>query len=178
MRPIQRLLREYPFQPELVQRFQAFDAVGAQNYQRCAPGHFTASCWLVDLTGERVLLTHHRKLGCWLQLGGHADSDTDLVRVALTEASEESGLSDLRIAPAIFDLDVHEIPALGSDPVHLHWDVRFVVRARVEDFSVSEESLALSWVDIAALAADKSKDASLVRMAEKWLRQPCGTQLS
>ena len=87
-------------------------------------------------------------------------------------------MSDLRIAPAIFDLDVHEIPARGSDPVHLHWDVRFVVRARVEDFSVSEESLALSWVDIAALAADKSKDASLVRMAEKWLRQPCGTQLS
>ena len=178
MRPIQHLLREYPFQPELVQRFLAFDAAGAQNYQRGAPGHFTASCWLVDLTGERVLLTHHRKLGCWLQLGGHADGDTDLVRVALTEACEESGLSDLRIEPAIFDLDVHEIPARASDPVHLHWDVRFVVRASSENFSVSEESLALSWVDIAGLAVDKCADASLVRMAQKWLRQPNCTQFS
>src|SRR5690606_26123820 len=53
-------------------------------------GHFTASCWLVDGAGARVLLTHHRKLGRWLQLGGHADGDRDLARVALREAEEES----------------------------------------------------------------------------------------
>ncbi len=171
MRPIQHLLREYPFQPELAQRFQAFDADGAQNYQRGAPGHFTASCWLVDLTGERVLLTHHKKLGRWLQLGGHADGDQDLANVALREAGEESGLTALSITPKIFDLDVHEIPARANDPVHLHWDVRFVIRASTEDFLLSEESLALAWVDIATLAADASADASLVRMAQKWLRR-------
>ena len=142
------------------------------------PGHFTASAWLVSQDGARVLLTHHKKLGRWLQLGGHADGDQDLVNVALREAEEESGLSALSINPEIFDLDAHEIPARGSigtpnhEAAHIHWDVRFVVRASVEGFSVSAESLALSWVDIATLAADPSADASLVRMAEKWLKRP------
>ena len=51
-------------------------------------GHFTGSAWLVSADGERVLLTHHRKLGRWLQLGGHADGDGDLAQVALREAEE------------------------------------------------------------------------------------------
>ncbi len=176
MRPIQHLFREYPFQPELVRRFQAFDADGAQNYQRGAPGHFTASAWLVSKDGAQVLLTHHKKLGRWLQLGGHADGDQDLANVALREAEEESGLTALSIIPEIFDLDAHEIPARGVfgapgyEAAHVHWDVRFVVRASAEDFLLSEESLALAWVDIATLAADPSADASLVRMAQKWLR--------
>jgi 8-oxo-dGTP pyrophosphatase MutT (NUDIX family) len=165
-------LRQYPSQPELVQRFLDFDRAGEQNYMRQAPGHFTASCWLVDTTGERVLLTHHRKLGRWLQLGGHADGDTDLLRVALTEAQEESGLSDLSITPEIFDLDVHEIPARASDPAHLHWDVRFVVRANGSlDFVTSAESIALAWVRIADIALDQTElyDDSLRRMAGRWI---------
>ena len=64
-------------------------------------GHFTASCWLVDRGGGRVLLTHHKKLGFWLQLGGHADGERDLRRAALKEAEEESGLADLRIEDGI-----------------------------------------------------------------------------
>ncbi len=142
------------------------------------PGHFTASAWLVSKDGARVLLTHHKKLGRWLQLGGHADGDQDLINVALREAEEESGLSGLIIEPEIFDLDAHEIPARGVigapnyEAVHIHWDARFVVRASVEDFALSDESLALAWVDIATLAADPSADASLVRMAEKWLQRP------
>ena len=51
-------------------------------------GHFTASCWLVDRSGARTLLTHHRKLGLWLQLGGHADGERDLRIAALREAEE------------------------------------------------------------------------------------------
>ena len=160
------------------QLFVAFAGSHPDVYHRThPPGHFTASAWLVSQDGARVLLTHHKKLGRWLQLGGHADGDQDLVNVALREAEEESGLSALSINPEIFDLDAHEIPARGSvgtpnhEAAHIHWDVRFVVRASVEDFSVSAESLALSWVDIATLAADPSADASLVRMAEKWLRQ-------
>ena len=159
-------------------RFAAFAASHPDVFHRThAPGHFTASAWLVSQDGARVLLTHHQKLGRWLQLGGHADGDQDLVNVALREAEEESGLTGLSIDPEIFDLDAHEIPARGAigapnyEAAHIHWDVRFVVRAAVEDFSVSEESLALSWVDIATLATDPSADASLVRMAEKWLRQ-------
>ena len=161
------------------QQFEAFAASHADVYHRThPPGHFTASAWLVSKDGACVLLTHHKKLGRWLQLGGHADGDLDLANVALREAEEESGLTGLTIIPEIFDLDAHDIPARGVvgapnyEPAHIHWDVRFVVRASAEDFLVSEESLALSWVDIAALARDVNADASLVRMAEKWLGRP------
>lgn len=133
-------------------------------------GHFTASAWLLDRSATRVLLTHHRKLGLWLQLGGHADGDRDLARTALREAEEESGLSGLRVAPGIFDLDRHRIPEHKGVPEHWHYDVRYVVHAGDdEDFVVSDESHALAWRDIAALAEDASADTSLRRMAAKWL---------
>jgi len=133
-------------------------------------GHFTASCWLVDRSGERVLLTHHRKLGLWLQLGGHADGEHDLVQTALREAEEESGLTGLQIEPDIYDLDRHWIPEHRGVPPHWHYDVRYVVHAgEREDYTVSEESLALAWRPIAELAHDPQADASVARMARKWL---------
>lgn len=151
--------------------FLAFLASDPRVFERGhAPGHFTGSAWLVSADGERVLLTHHRKLGRWLQLGGHADGDRDLARVALREAEEESGLRDLAVEPAIFDLDRHLIPARGDEPAHWHYDVRYVVRATgAEAFAVSEESLALAWRSIRELAADPESDASLRRMACRWL---------
>ncbi|HEY8011117.1 MAG TPA: NUDIX hydrolase [Rudaea sp.] len=137
-----------------------------------AHGHLTGSAWLVSKDGQRVLLTHHRKLDRWLQLGGHADGDADLARVALREAEEESGLSDLVVEPGVFDLDRHEIPARGDEPAHWHYDVRFVVHTTGnEAFSVSDESHALGWRDIAAVEKDADADDSLRRMARKWLRE-------
>lgn len=133
-------------------------------------GHFTGSSWLVSADGERVLLMHHRKLGRWLQPGGHADGDRDLARVALREASEESGLSDLVVDPVVFDIDRHWIPERGHEPGHWHYDVRFVVHARgSEAFVLNEESLALAWRDIHEIADDEAMDASLRRMAGRWL---------
>lgn len=137
-----------------------------------AAGHFTGSCWLVSKDGRRVLLTHHKKLGRWLQLGGHADGDSDLARVALREAEEESGLTDLVVEPEIFDLERHVIPARGSDPEHYHHDVRFVVQATgSEEFVVSEESHALAWRVIEELVDDVEAEESIRRMARKWSRR-------
>ena len=133
-------------------------------------GHFTGSAWLVDRTGTRVLLTHHRKLGRWLQLGGHADGDVELGRVALKEAEEESGLRGLTLEPGLFDLDRHWIPARGDVPAHWHYDVRYVVRAGEDEaFVVSEESLDLAWRSIRELHDDPGSDASVQRMSAKWL---------
>lgn len=135
-----------------------------------AEGHFTGSAWLVDASGTRVLLTHHRKLGRWLQLGGHADGDSDLTAVALREASEESGLSGLTVEQDIFDVDRHWIPERPNEPGHWHYDVRYVVRAGVHDmFAVSDESLDLAWISIETLATAGDTDESLRRMAQKWL---------
>ncbi len=138
-------------------------------------GHFTGSAWLVSADGERVLLTHHRKLDRWLQLGGHADGDRNLARVALKEAEEESGLSGLVLEDgALFDIDKHWIPERRDVPGHWHYDARYVVRAvGSEQFAISEESLALAWreiCDVAAAVIDApDNDDSLPRMAKRWL---------
>ncbi|MGY0619179.1 NUDIX hydrolase [Lysobacter sp. A378] len=135
-------------------------------------GHFTGSSWLVDRTGTRVLLTHHRKLGRWLQLGGHADGDRDLSQVALREAEEESGLTGLRVDPALFDLDRHWIGERADVPGHWHYDARYIVHAgEDEDYVISAESLDLQWRDIAGIAGEASTDPSLRRMAGKWLQR-------
>ena len=159
-----------PAQSALAASFIALlDEADAFERRRLA-GHFTASAWLVDRSGCRVLLTHHRKLGMWLQLGGHADGDRDLARAALREAEEESGLPDLRVEGGIFDIDRHRIPEHKGVPAHWHHDVRYVVRAgETENFVVSDESHDLAWRDIAALAVDGEADPSLRRMARKWL---------
>lgn len=136
-------------------------------------GHFTASAWLVSGDRRRVLLTHHRKLDRWLQLGGHADGDRDLARAALREAGEESGLSGLSVCRDIFDIDRHWIPEHGHVGAHWHYDVRFVVQAGDDEtFVVSAESHDLAWRDIAALQADPDADPSVRRMAAKWLALP------
>ena len=146
----------HPHEADVVDAFMRLldDAQDPFVRERLA-GHFTGSAWLVDGTGTRVLLTHHRKLDRWLQLGGHADGDRDLRAVALKEAGEESGLRDLVVEDDIFDLDRHWIPERGDVPGHWHYDARYVVRAGDDEaFVVSDESHALAWRDIAATGVD------------------------
>ena len=154
--------------------FSLFSAFATEHADCCertlALGHFTGSAWLVSADGQRALLTHHRKLDRWLQLGGHADGDGDLAAVALREAQEESGLGGLAVEGGVFDLDRHFIPARAAEPGHWHYDVRFVLRASVDEaFVVNEESHALAWRRIDEIAADLQADQSLRRMAGKWL---------
>jgi 8-oxo-dGTP pyrophosphatase MutT (NUDIX family) len=134
-------------------------------------GHVTGSAWIVDATGCRVLLTHHRKLNLWLQPGGHADGDPDVAAVALHEASEETGLTGLELDGGVaFDVDVHRIPARADVPEHDHYDVRFVIRATgAPDFVVSDESHALAWVPIDEIER-YTREYSILRMREKWRR--------
>jgi ADP-ribose pyrophosphatase YjhB (NUDIX family) len=164
-------LARHPEEGDVVADFEEFLASDAAVFERShAEGHFTGSAWLVSADGERVLLTHHRKLGRWLQLGGHADGDVDLARVALREAEEESGLGELVVEAEIFDLDAHRIPARGEEAEHWHYDVRHVVRATGdEEFAISAESLALAWRPVREIATDPQADLSLRRMARKWL---------
>ena len=130
-------------------RMLAFIAEHPRDAHRrsCEPGHLTASALVVDAAGERALLTHHAKLGRWLQLGGHCDGDANLPGVALREAIEESGIADLAIEPAPIDVDIHAIPARKGEPEHLHLDTRFLVRAPSGAAArASDESVELRWV--------------------------------
>jgi len=138
----------------------------------CPPGHLTGSAWILSPDFGSVLLVHHRKLGRWLQPGGHADGDADLFRVAVREAQEETGLVRFTTLPGgeppgPLDLDIHEIPARGDEPGHLHYDVRFLlVAAKGEVPRASEESTALRWVARERLR-EVSGEESLLRMERR-----------
>jgi len=128
--------------------------------RRCLAGHFTASALVIHADGERALLTHHRKLKRWLQLGGHCDGEANPARAALIEATEESGIEQLSIDPSPVDLDIHRIPARAGEPEHLHLDLRYLVYAAPGAREViGEESLDLAWVSTDELAGLDSDDS-------------------
>ena len=136
-------------------------------------GHLTGSAWVVDAARTRTLLTHHRKLDKWLQLGGHADGDADLRAVALREAREESGLSEVHpVDAAIFDVDRHWIPERKTEPAHWHYDVRFMFEADpAQPLIVSHESKELAWVELGRVTA-LNPEESMARMVQKSARTP------
>ena len=177
--PLRKLLEAYsslhPKEIECAGRIQHLVDAHTNCFDReCLPGHITASTWIVSHDYSHVLLTHHRKLGLWLQLGGHADGETNVFDVALREAREESGMHDFRVAgphggELPFDLDVHEIPPHKDDPAHEHHDIRYLlVASRGQPLVMSSESTDLRWFandDVPAVAADEST----LRMHEKAL---------
>ena len=174
--PLLGLLDEYldrhADEKRTVDLFRRFIQHNRDCFERhLAVGHLTGSAWILDRSRKRALLTHHRKLGCWVQLGGHADGDSDILRVAAREAREESGLAVEPLAETIFDLDVHEIPARGGVPLHLHYDLRFLMCAvGSEAFSISPESHELAWVPLDRISA-YTGERSVLRMRDKTLDQ-------
>jgi 8-oxo-dGTP pyrophosphatase MutT (NUDIX family) len=130
---------------------------GTEPFSRAhfVPGHFTASCYIVD-DESRLLLHHHRRLDRWLQMGGHVEGDEDPSAAALREGVEESGLGDLQLTPrGILDLDVHRIPAGRGEPDHDHFDVRYLARtSRPEAVTIDRgESNDVAWVTL-----DRARD--------------------
>jgi len=146
--------RRHPGERACVERVRELVRNHADCFERsCLPGHVTASAWIVSSDHQRFLLTHHRKLDRWLQLGGHADGDPDVFAVALREAREESGMLGFdwrgpagQRAPVPLDVDVHPIPARPGEPAHEHHDVRFLLVARPgQALTRSDESHDLAW---------------------------------
>ncbi len=138
-----------------------------------APGHVTASTWVVNPTRSHVLMLHHRKLDLWLQPGGHADGETDIVSVALKETAEESGLDASQIkllSEDIFDVDVHTIHASEHDPRHEHFDPRFLVE--IDDripLPGSDEAYEVLWVPLEQVLRFNNA-RSLYRLVQKTRR--------
>jgi len=134
----------------------------------CLPGHITGSAWIVSAEGTHVLLTHHRKLDRWLQLGGHADGQSDILAVAIREAQEESGMQEFTtVGASPLDIDVHLIPARGNEPAHWHHDIRFLLIAGSgQELCISDESHDLQWIDRARLG-EFTQEESLLRLERK-----------
>ncbi|MEU0280174.1 NUDIX hydrolase [Streptomyces sp. NPDC088147] len=159
------VLKGYEDQPELGGLY--LDHLAAHPdamWKSCGAGHLTASALVIDPERGRVLLTLHKKLGMWLQMGGHCEpGDTSLERAALREATEESGIEGLTLlAGGPVQLDRHAIPA----PCHWHLDVQYAALApsgAVE--AISEESLDLRWFSYEEAAT--VADGSVVRLVER-----------
>ena len=137
-------------------------------YRENASGHFTASAWVINRSNTRALITHHKKLKLKLQLGGHCDGDPDLIRVALKEIIEESGIEEISYSTNVFDIDIHVIPEREEVKEHLHYDVRFLFIVPDDaKYVVSDESDNLEWIT-------KDYDVSnttygFQRMFNKWI---------
>jgi 8-oxo-dGTP pyrophosphatase MutT (NUDIX family) len=132
--------------------------------------HFTGSAVVTD--GRRVALVHHRKLGRWLQPGGHvepADGD-DLLATALREAAEETGCPVVPhpTAPRPLDVDVHPIPSRGMEPAHLHLDLRFLVLTDQPDALRADpgESESVRWFEFDE-ALHRASTAEMKRLLSK-----------
>jgi 8-oxo-dGTP pyrophosphatase MutT (NUDIX family) len=163
----------HPRERDCIERIRHFVRTHPDCFERsCLEGHVTGSAWVLSPDHRAVLLTHHAKLGRWLQLGGHADGETDPYSIALREAREESGLTGFRpllaeAVPLPLDVDVHQIPARPGEPAHDHHDIRYALVATSWQAPVrSEESRDLRWIPRDRIT-DYSDEESLLRLEEK-----------
>ena len=116
------------------------------------PGaHITASAMIVSADFERVLLVLHRRIGRWVQVGGHCEpADVSVSAAALREAWEESGIEGLLIDPAPIDLDIHQVTCRHG--TSLHYDIRYAALAPPgATATVSAESAHVDWFDAGEL---------------------------
>jgi 8-oxo-dGTP pyrophosphatase MutT (NUDIX family) len=177
-RELLSLLQRYrtPFNTEAgyVTRMRRFVEQHEDCFDRSLwPGHITGSVWVVNPDRDKTLLLHHRKHDQWFQPGGHADGDADILRVALRETHEETGLpaEQIRLVNGdIFDVDIHTIPASPRGPEHMHFDIRFLVE--IDDrlpVPGNDESHQVLWVPLEAVSRFNN-NLSTYRMLEKTRR--------
>jgi 8-oxo-dGTP pyrophosphatase MutT (NUDIX family) len=171
----------FPQEAAVVERICALVETHSDCFERtCRPGHITGAAWILSADRRRCLLTHHRKLDRWLQLGGHADGQCRVEEVALREAREESGVTGFEFVPIDgnlmpFDLDVHWIPARYEadgrmvEDAHEHHDIRFLLIAHAgQEVRASDESDEIGWFTPEEVER-LTDEASVLRMLYKAL---------
>lgn len=137
----------------------------------CLEAHLTGSALVLNPKTKKVLLHNHKKLNKWLQFGGHADGETDLSVVAMKEAEEESGLSNLEFySTNPIDIEVQVIPEKKGVPEHLHLDFRYLIFTNEEKLPKPKdnESQDLKFMSFEEVNQVSEKlDYALIRLIKK-----------
>jgi 8-oxo-dGTP pyrophosphatase MutT (NUDIX family) len=116
-----------------VDRVRALLHTAEDPWLRTIPLHVTASAVIVRPDSGELLLRWHQRQQAWLQVGGHADpGETSPLAIALREAGEETGLTDLVPWPdrELRHVAIVSVPAGKGEPAHEHADLRFVLATR------------------------------------------------
>jgi 8-oxo-dGTP pyrophosphatase MutT (NUDIX family) len=164
-----------------VDRVRVLLATTDDPWPRSLALHVTASALVVHPDSGRVLLRWHQRQQAWLQVGGHGDpGESDPFAIALREAGEETGLTDLMAWPdaEIQQVAIVPVPANSREPAHEHADVRFFLATQTPDAIRPESPDApLRWLSFRA-ACEATSEANLrtaLLRAERFLRPDHGT---
>lgn len=118
--------------------------------------HFTASAWVVNRSRDKVLMVYHNIYKSWSWTGGHADGETDMAAVALREAREETGLSDLKlVSPSPLSLETLTVDGHVKRGryvhSHLHLNLTYLIEADESDAvrAKPDENSGVRWLSLA-----------------------------
>ena len=147
--------------------------------------HLTASAWVVSPDRSRVLMAYHNLYNSWAWLGGHADGDSDLLRVALREAREESGIENVRAVSEEI-LSIETLCVNGHEkrgkyvPSHLHLNVTYLLEAdpaqllRVKP----DENSAVAWIAVEDIPEKSTERWFVERIYRKLCKKAKETKYS
>ncbi len=140
-----------------LERMTRLAAAAPDPWSRSLPLHFTASALVFHPESRRVLLRWHLRHELWLQVGGHGDpGETDPLEIALREAAEETGLTDLVPWPddSLRHVVVCYVRPSATEPEHEHADLRYFLATGTPDAVIPEnEHSPLRW-----LALDEARE--------------------
>jgi 8-oxo-dGTP pyrophosphatase MutT (NUDIX family) len=149
----------------VVRRVRALADGAPDPWRRDLPLHVTASALIVHPPTGRVLLRWHQRQQAWLQVGGHGDpGESDPLAIALREAGEETGLSDLKPWPdaELRHVVIVDVPAGKGEPAHEHADLRYFMASQAPNMARAENVGApLRWLSLAS-AHDATTEANLM----------------
>lgn len=156
-------------------------------FDRSAPAHMACSIWTVDPAKQRTLMVYHNLYDSWSWIGGHADGERDLARVALRELEEETGVAGARLVPSgpggIFSLEVLTVDGhekrgryVGS---HLHLNVTYLAVASPEEpLRVKpDENSGVRWVDLDDVCTVSTEPWIVDRIYRKLIGKLAGVAL-
>lgn len=117
--------------------------------------HITSSGFIMNKTLDKVLLVHHNIRNVWSWTGGHADGDEDLLHVAIKEAKEETGITDIKpLSNDIASIDILSVFGhVKNDKyvnVHLHLSIAYVLIADENNKLriCAEENSGVEWFSL------------------------------